>query len=207
MKLLVFGATGPTGRELVSQALAQGHEVTAFARRPEALAPRERLRIARGDTRDRASVEAAAGGHDAALSALGIGTSFIPNTLIEDSMKNIVPALERAGVKRFVHMSAFGVGETKNEAPLIPRLFYNTLLAGIFADKLSAERLLRASPLDWTIVYPTLLTHGALTGRYRAGEKLELHGMPSISRADVAHFMLGEAAHPAFVRKAVVLSY
>ena len=207
MRILIFGATGATGRALVSQALELGHEVTAFARRPEALGSRERLRVVKGDTRDRASVEQAVPGHDAALSALGIGMSLVPSTLMADSMRNIVPALERAGVKRFVLMSAFGVGETRNAAPPLPRLFYSTLLAGIFADKRDAENVLRASALDWTIVYPVMLTHGPVTGRYRAGEQLKLRGMPAISRSDVAHFMLREAAERRYLRQGVVLSY
>ena len=206
MRLLVFGATGATGRQLVSQALEQDHEVTAFVRRPEALVPRQGLRVVRGDTRDRASVEAAVAGHDAALSALGIGMSLMPGTLIADSMRNIVPALERAGVRRFVLMSAFGVGATRNDAPPLLRLMYGTLLAGIFADKRDGEDIVRASALEWTIVYPVVLTGGPLTARYRASERLELSGLPTIARADVAHFMLAEAAERRYVRKGVVIA-
>jgi putative NADH-flavin reductase len=208
LKLLVFGATGPTGRHLVSQALEQGHEVTAFARQPEAIAPRERLRVLQGDTtRDAAAVAAAIRGKDAIVSALGVGNTFFPNGLMQRSLGNIVPAMEREGVKRLVLMSAFGVGASKDNAPLIPRIMYCTLLSGIFADKQAAEDELRASALDWTIVYPVLLTSGPATGRYRAGERLELHGVPTISRADVAHFMLGEISRPQYLRKAVALSY
>jgi uncharacterized protein YbjT (DUF2867 family) len=208
VKLLVFGATGPTGRHLVSQALEQGHEVTAFARQPQALTARERLRVVQGDSmRDPASVDHAVRGQDAAVSALGLGNSFVPNGLMQRSVRNIVPALERAGVRRFVLMSAFGVGDSRHDAPLIPRLVYCTLLSGVFADKKAAEDELRASTLDWTIVYPVLLTNSPLTARYRAGERLELHGLPTISRADVAHFILGELSRPQYLRKAVVLSY
>lgn len=209
MKLLVFGATGPTGRELVSQALGQGHEVTAFARKPDAVpAYQGKLRVAQGDTmRDPQSVTEALRGQDAAVSALGLGKVFFPNRLMERSMQNIVPAMERAGVKRFVLMSAFGVGETARDAPLLPRLMYATLLSALFADKERGEEELRKSSLDWTIVYPVMLTDGPVTGKYRAAERLELSGLPTISRADVAHFMLGELAKPAYVRRAVELSY
>lgn len=207
MKITIFGATGPTGRLLVSQALAQGHSVTAFARRPEAIRPRENLRIIQGDTtRDAAAVEDAVRGQDAAISALGVSASFFPDGLMERSVANILPAMERSGVKRLVVMSAFGVGDSKNDAPVLPRLMYCTVLSAIFADKLAAEDKVRASSLDWTIVYPTLLTHGAMTGHYRAAERLELSGMPSISRANVAHFMLGELTQRRFVRKVVALS-
>ena len=209
MKLLVLGASGPTGRHLVSQALDQGHEVTAFVRRPEAVDLRhERLRVAAGDTtRDAEKIEAAVRGQDAVLSALGVSRSFLPNGLMAASVHNIVGAMKREGVQRFVLMSALGVGESRNDAPMVPRLMYATFLSAIFADKEAAEAELRASTLDWTIVYPVLLTNGPLTARYRYAERLELFGMPTISRADTAHFMLGEAVKPRFSRRTVIVSY
>ena len=209
MRLLVFGATGPTGRELVAQALAQGHEVTAFARRPDAVHARQgKLRVAQGDAmRDPQSIAEALKGQDAALCALGTGKVLFPARLQERSMGHIVPAMERAGVKRFILMSAFGVGHTARDAPLVPRLMYATVLAGVFGDKARGEETVRSSSLDWTIVYPTILTDGPRTGVYRAGETIELQGLPQISRADVAHFMLAQLASEAYLRRGVALSY
>lgn len=204
MKLVVFGATGPTGRELVSQALEQGHEVTAFARRP---VPIDNVRVVQGDAmRDPYSVAEALHGQDAAVSALGLGKVLIPNRFFQRSIENIVPAMERAGVKRLVWMSSYGVGDTARDAPLPLRILYSTVLSAVFSDKEKGERTLRASTLDWTIVYPTTLTDGPRTGSYRAGEQLTLEGMPSISRADVAHFMLRELVDNAYVKRGVVLS-
>jgi putative NADH-flavin reductase len=208
VKLALFGATGPTGEELLAQALAADHEVTAFARRPAAIATRGRLRVVSGDmTRDAAAVAEAVRGQDALLSTLGVGNTLFPGDLMQRSVANILLAMEAAGVKRIVLMSAFGVGASRHDAPLLPRLMYSTFLRAIFDDKDKAEERVRSSRLDWTIVYPVLLTNGPRTGRYRAGERLELHGLPTISRADVAHFMLAEVASPRYVRKTVVLSY
>ncbi|HEY5897053.1 MAG TPA: NAD(P)H-binding protein [Burkholderiales bacterium] len=209
MKLLVLGASGPTGRHLVAQALDQGDEVTAFVRRPEALELRhERLRIAQGDTtRDTVALAEAVRGQDAVLSALGVGKTFLPNGLLLKSVLNIVAAMEAELVKRFVLMSALGVGESRKDAPIAARLMYSTLLSAIFADKEAAEAELRKSRLDWTIVYPVLLTNGPLSARYRYAEHLELFGLPTISRADVAHFMLAETVKPRFLRRGVILSY
>lgn len=209
MKLLVLGASGPTGRHLVTQALDQGHEVTAFVRRPEAFDLRhERLRVAEGDTtRDTATLAQAVRGQDAVLSALGVGKTFVPNGLMLKSMLNIIAAMQAELVQRFVLMSALGVGESRKDAPLAARLMYGTLLAPIFADKESAEAELRRSTLEWTIVYPVLLTNGPLSARYRYAERLELFGIPTISRADVAHFMLAETVKPRFMRRSVILSY
>lgn len=206
--MLVFGATGPTGRQIVAQALEQGYEVTAFARRPQAVpAQRGRLLVEQGDTmREPDAIAQALQKQDAVLCALGSGKVLFPNRLMERSLGHIVPAMERAGVKRLILMSSFGVGDTARDAPLLPRLMYATMLAAVFADKARGEEIVRASSLDWTIVYPTLLTDDAATGTYRAGERLELDGLPSISRADVAHFMLAELANPSYVRRGVVIS-
>lgn len=207
MNVLIFGATGATGQQIVRQALSRGHRVSAFVRRPEALG-NDQVQIVIGDIlRDKSRIGAALHGQDLVISALGRGKSLRPDHLISRSMEAIVPQMQQAGVRRMILMSAFGVGESLRDAPLFPAMMFRTLLRGIFADKKSAEEKLRASSLDWTIVHPVLLTNGPVTGRYRAGERLKLHGVPRISRADVAHFILTEAQAGAFVRKAVVVSY
>ena len=208
MKLLVFGATGATGRQGVTQALAQGHEVTAFVRDPT------RLEVANaglctvvGDTtRDNEKIAEAVRGQDAVVSALGRGQRLKSENLIQRSLKAIAGAMDSANVRRLVVVSAFGVGATRDDAPLVPRIMYRLLLEDLFADKEAAEDELRRGSLDWTLVYPTILTNGPLTGTYRVGERLELHGMPKISRADVAHFILGEIGRRAYVRKIAVIS-
>jgi putative NADH-flavin reductase len=207
LKLLIFGASGPTGRELVSQALEQGHEVTAFARQPEGIPLG--VRTVQGDAmREPQAIAEALQGQEAVLSALGTGRVLIPNRLQERSLGNIVPAMERAGVKRLVVMSAFGVGETARDASLVQRLMYATLLSAVFADKARGEAGVRASALDWTIVYPTVLTNGPRTTQYRIGERIDrLQGLPTISRADVAHFMLAELVNRAYARRGVTITY
>lgn len=194
MKLLVLGATGPTGQQVLAQARAQGDEVSAFAR------------ATHGDATDPAAVARAMPGHDAVISTLGRRATFRSDDLMQKAMRAIVPAMERAGVRRIVLMSSFGVGDSIRDVPLIPRLMYRVLLRDIFADKELAEDYLRASGLDWTIAHPVQLTNGPRTGRYRAAEKLELRGVPTISRADVADFMLKELHEGKYVRKTVVLS-
>lgn len=209
MNILVFGATGPTGQQIVKQALGRGHRVTAFARRAEALAGTDgKLRIVTGVvTQDRSKVAEAMHGQDLVISALGRGNSLRSDHLISRSMGVIVPAMAQAGVRRMILMSSFGVGESLRDAPLIPGIMFRVLLRDVFADKKSAEEELRRSGLDWTIVHPVLLTNGPLTGQYRVAERLDLHGMPKVSRADVAHFILAEAENRTFVRKVAVISY
>lgn len=209
MNILVFGATGHTGHQVVTQALGQGHTVTAFVRNPGKLAiVDERLRVVIGDTtRDESTVAQVVRGHDVVVSALGRRNSFRAAHLIERSMQAIVPSMERAGVRRLILVSALGVGESRRDAPLIPRIMYRVLLSDIFADKKAGEDYVRSSSLEWTIVHPVLLTDGPQTGNYRVGARLELHGIPKISRADVAHFILSEATQGAFIGKVALVSY
>jgi putative NADH-flavin reductase len=208
VRIAVFGASGPTGREVVRQALEAGHEVTAFVRNPDAFDLRhERLRVVVGDTlRDDAKVAEAVHGQDAVVSALGRRHSFKSESLIRLSLQSIVSAMERSGVRRLLVVSAFGVGESLRDAPLVPRIMHRLLLTDIFADKKAAEDDLRRSSVDWTVAYPVLLTNGPLTGTYRVGERLALSGMPKISRADVAHFILSQLDRRDYVRKIAVLS-
>lgn len=209
MKLLVLGATGGTGREVLRQGLAQGHEVAAYVRNPAKLQLADaRLQVIPGALPgDAAGLEAALSGRDAVVCSLGVRNAFKSGGLIEGAMRVLVPAMERAGVRRLLLVSANGVGETRARSPLVPRIMYRLLLGDIFADKAAGEAIVRASALEWTIAYPVLLTDGPRSGRYRAGEALELRGMPKISRADVADFLLRELAQRAFVRKGAVLSY
>jgi len=209
VKILVLGPTGGTGRHVLSQALERGHEVTAFARTPSKISERhERLRVVGGSITDSGpALEQAVRGHDAVVSALGRGKSLKAEGLIQRSVPPILSAMQRAGVRRLVFTSAIGVGDTIRDAPLVPRLMARFVLSDLYADKIIGDDLIRRSDLDWTIVQPALLTDGALTGRYRAGERLQLSGFPKISRADTAHFIVTEIEKPAYVRKTVLLAY
>jgi putative NADH-flavin reductase len=181
--------------------------VTVLARNPQALAAAERLRVLQGDVTGGDGLAQAVAGQDAVLSALGRGYSFKSERLFARAMPRIVEAMEARGVRRLVVVSAWGVGETAPDASLLPRLMHRLLLAELFADKLAGEEALRRSGLDWTIVYPTALTNGPRTSRYRTGERLEMRGLlPSISRADVAEFVLRQLAERAYAGKGVIVS-
>ena len=136
MNLLIFGATGGTGRHLVKQALARGHAVTAFERNPGALEiTHPNLRTAQGDVTDYASVERALTGHEALLSALGSPT-LRRNTALSDGTRNIIKAMGQAGVKRLVFESSIGVGVSKDLVGLLFKwVFLPLVLRHVFADK------------------------------------------------------------------------
>ncbi len=209
MRLIVLGPTGGTGQQIVAQALTAGHEVTAFARSPEKiLVKHERLRPVTGHvTDDGTGLADAMRGQDVVISALGRGMVLKSDGLIQRSVPPILTAMQRHGIRRLIFTSAIGVGDASRHVPLVPRLMGRFMLKDIYADKVSGEDLIRASGLEWTLLQPAMLTDGPLTGRYRSGERLSMRGIPKISRADVAHFVLRQLDDPAYIRKAVVLAY
>jgi putative NADH-flavin reductase len=220
MRLAVFGATGPTGRRLVERAVAEGHEVTAFVRDPARVRGRhERLSVMVGDVRDAARVEEAVAGRDAIISVLGGGPSnpLHPRRPGETGgpssvgARNIVAAMEKHGVRRFVCQSAWGAGESKErlDAPgwVFMKVLVPPFLRDEYADKDLMEEIVRDSGLDWVVVRPMILTNGPWTGDYRVGVDLEPGRRPFISRADVAEFLLRQIRDDAFVRRASAIGY
>lgn len=208
MKLVVFGASGGTGQELIKQALEQGHDVTAFVRDPKKLQIKDgRLHVIEGDVlKDQAAIAEAIAGKDAIICALGVANSLKSNGLIAGSLAAIVPAAQKHNARRLILISALGVGESSRNAPLVMRLVYRLLLADIYRDKKAGEDIVKASDLDWIIVHPVVLTRGSQTGTYRVGERLSLTGIPKISRADVAHFALAQLIDKTFLRKTAAIS-
>jgi putative NADH-flavin reductase len=207
-RVLVLGATGGTGREVVAQALARGHTVTALVRDPGRLpAVSDRLRVVTGSVMaDDQSVATAMRDQDAVISTLGVGKSFASGGLIAESMPRIVRAMVVAGVRRIILTSAFGVGATHADVPVVPRIFIRLMLKDIYRDKAAGEAVLHATDLDWTVVYPTGLSDGPATGGCRAGERLDLRGFPNIRRTDVAGFLLSQIDDRSYVRKGVLIS-
>jgi putative NADH-flavin reductase len=207
MRILVVGATGGTGKHIVGQALGAGHHVTVFARDPARTGHEHpRLRNVVGELHAHQALSDAIHGHDAVISALGRGYSFKSESLIQRSVPTLISAMTAAGVRRLVFTSALGVGDSYGDAPIIARLFFLTLLRDIYADKLIGDRLIAGTDLEWTIVRPSKMTDGPLTRSYRSGERLALSGMASISRADVAHFLLHAMADPKTVGKTILIS-
>jgi len=190
--ILLLGGTGPTGRQIVTQALDGGHTVTVVARHPDRLETRHpRLSAVAADlAADPDALDRVLPGHDVVVSALGCGQRLRSHGLMARATAGVVSAMERQGVRRLVFLSAFGVGGTAPQAPWISRLMFRLLLADIYADKAAAETLLRRSTLDWTILAPVMLTDRPATGRYRLEEHIALRGLPRIARADVAAAVL-----------------
>ncbi len=208
MRVLVIGATGGTGKHLVRQLLALGHEVTAFARTPSAVTEtNERLRIAQGDARDGGSIDRAVEGHDAVMVAFG-PRSLKRDDLQEVFMKHLLTALDRHSVKRVINLSAWGVlNPGAVPTPFFFRYIFRPLvLRHIFVDKERAEALLLASPLDFVNVQPGRLLDSPARGAVRAS--LDGRGLrPEMTRADLATFMIEQLTSNDWLRKSVVVGY
>jgi putative NADH-flavin reductase len=206
MKVLIIGASGATGHWLVRGALAQGRQVTAFVRNPDAWKAPEGVRVAKGDARDAASLDAALAGQDAVLSAFG-PRSMRAGDLQETFMRNLVTGMRKQGVRRLVNLSALGMGDSVRAAPFLFRAVILPLfLRNVFADKARGEALLFAGGLDYVNVCPGRLLNSPAKG----GVKASLDGKDThwtMSREDLAGFMLAQLGSDVWLGKSVLIGY
>jgi putative NADH-flavin reductase len=209
MRTVIFGATGPTGRQLTEQALAAGHEVTVVARRPDAIPAKPGLTMITADVTDAGAVERAVAGGDAVLSSLGSPPSSKPITVYSRGNANIVAAMHRHGVKRLITVSS---------SVMDPRwrptgeFFFNNVLDPLVNRRLGRtahedmrrmEALVRDSGLDWTIARPSgLFDHPGIT-RYQTRENVA-DGLFT-ARADLAASMVAQLSDDRFVRRAMAV--
>jgi len=209
MKLIIFGSTGGTGLQIVTQALEQGHDVAAFARSPEKLNQRhEKFQVIQGNVLDFTSIERAIQGQDVVLCTLGM--SFMDKSnLRANGTKNIIRAMEKTDVKRFICQSSDGVGDSKDTLPFLMKyLIVPLMLRRAFADHEIQENYIKESQLDWTIVRPAALTDGEHTGSYQHGYTGDNKTVTNkISRADTADFMLKQLADNNYLHKTPSISY
>lgn len=209
LKILVLGASQGTGALCVQAALEQGHTVTAFARTPSKLTlTHAQLTKVAGDFHHAAAVRAAVAGHDAVIICVSSpslkGFKEKPD-YFSSGTQFCIDAMKEYGVRRLVVLSAHGVGNSYEAASWFQRTFLiGWLIKYAFRDHEVQERLTRESGLDFIIARPTRLTNGPATSKYtRMAEPVPVPG--SISRTDVANFLVESCHSPAFVWKAVEL--
>jgi putative NADH-flavin reductase len=207
MNVIIFGATGSIGRNLVSQSLEQGHKVTAFVRDPARFEMQhEALSIAVGDVLDEKSVQQAVAGHDAVMCCIGAGRK---GGVRAQGTRNIILAMQATGVRRLVCQSTLGIGDSWNNLNAFWKyIMFGLFIRPAFLDHVHQEQLVRQSALDWSIVRPAAFTDGAHTGSYRHGFSSTAHDTKlKISRADVADFMLKNLVDNTYLHKTPGLSY
>jgi len=208
MNILIVGATRGIGRQLLEQALASGHSVTALVRDPRRLAMQhERFRVVKGDILDSDSVGRAMAGQDAVCCTIGIKLPWPPVTVFSEGTKNLLQAMKKTGVMRLICVTGIGAGDSRGHGGfLYDHLIRPFLFGPVYADKDRQESLIKASDVDWTIVRPGFLTNGPLTKNYRMLTDMTGVTAGRISRADVAHFFLQELESRQYLRQTPLLT-
>lgn len=209
MKIVVFGASGGTGKQVVRQALDAGHHVTAFVRTPSKLViEHSNLSIFQGDVTDAEKVEQAIAGQEAVISTLGPTRPAVPG-MMETAARNIIAAMHKHGLKRLISTTGAGVRDPQDRPKLFDKFMKAllTLMAGdVLRDSEANVNNIRSSDLDWTIVRFPRLMDGQHTGEYRVGYIGKNSGS-QISRADGADFIIGELENGEYLNKAPIVSY
>ncbi|WP_158818975.1 NAD(P)-dependent oxidoreductase [Methylocapsa sp. S129] len=209
MKVLVLGATGGTGREILREATAQGHSVVALVRskaKAEGLAGAE---LVEGDARDEAVLSRALVGCDAVISSLGTPVSpFKEVTLLSTATRALVRAMDGGKVRRLVCITGLGAGDSRGHGGLaFDMLVMPLFLRKVYADKDRQEAVVRASDLDWVLVRPVVLNDKPAKGSVRAQTDLsDIHG-GSIARADVAKFVVQQLTDDTWLRRAPLIAW
>jgi putative NADH-flavin reductase len=199
VNLTVFGSTGRTGRHVVEQAMARGHRVTAFTRRPAALADGAGLAaVVHRDGRDPQAVRNAVRGADAVIAIIGPASRNGPHQVAEVA-GTLITAMSGEGVRRLVITSAYPLVADR---PRVPIAVLRRVLAAVYADAAAMERAVSASGLDWTIARLNRLTGNPATGQARTSPGL-FAGPAAITRADAARVLLDITEDPALARTAV----
>ncbi len=207
MKILVLGATGGTGRLIVRDAMAKGHSVVALVR-SMAGAGLPDVGIIEGDARNEAAIARAMDGCDAVVSALGTGIGRRKVDLLTVATRAMITAMTRNGVRRLVCVSALGVGDSRGHGGFVfDRLFLPLLLSEAYKDKERQEAAIRASPLDWVLVRPAMLTDDPARGNARAITDLARVKGGKIARADVAQFVVDQLTTDTYLRRTPVLMW
>lgn len=210
MKLTVFGATGGIGQEIVRQALAGGHDVTAVVRDPARFTVTgERLEVHRADLTAPDALRGAVAGRDAVLSGLGARNRADAGVAAKLT-RSVLAAMDAEGVRRLLVVSAAPLGPTPDGQSVLDKAvlgIVSAVLKDIYDDLRVMERDLAASATDWTSVRPPKLTNAPVTGRYRTVVGGNPRRGRSLSRADVAHAMLAMVDDPATVKEGVGVAY
>lgn len=208
-KISILGATGLTGRQIVSQALARGYDVTVLVRSPEKAADLRGAKLVVGDARDEKALRQAVKGRDAVISALGTPASpFRQVTLLSAATRALVNAMKAEHVLRLVTITGIGAGDSAGHGGfLFDKLIFPLLLRNVYADKNRQEAIIRDSELDWTIVRPSILNNKPGGNMVQALTDLSQFNGGNISREDVARFVLDQVTTDEWLRRSPLATW
>ena len=209
-KIIVFGATGGTGKFVVEQALKAGYQVTVIVRNPDAFTlTNKNLEIIKDDVLQPSTFEDAVKGKYAIISCLGSSRKE-PTKIYSQGIINITTAMDKAGVKRIICISAAAVMVPPVGSFMIKFVVKNILqrlFKYIYADMLLMETVLSKSDLDWTVIRAPRLTNDKSTGKYRIAINEHLSKLSSISRADLADYIVTHLNDEKTFKARVEVSY
>jgi putative NADH-flavin reductase len=213
--ILVLGASGRTGAQVVDYALSRGHNVVALLRNPSRIAERAGLTVVDGTPAKVTDLAAAILDTEAVISALGnVRTSDMPWSrqvspprFMTGAMRNAVAAMKTADLRRIVIVSALGVGNSLPVAPAYYRCtIQHTNLATTFADHNLVDREIRQAGVDWTLLRPVLLTNSAKPQPAQVRYVPDKPAHMRISRREVARFAVDAVNDPALIGRDPILS-
>jgi uncharacterized protein YbjT (DUF2867 family) len=209
--VLVVGASRGIGLETVRRALAEGHRIRALARSAATIPFQdEKLQKVAGDALDPATVTSALSGVDAVIQTLG--AAFGPEavlqgtTLFSRGTRVLVDAMVTAGIKRLIAVTGLGAGDSRGHGGfLYDTLVFPLVLKRLYDDKDVQEQIIKRSGLEWTIVRPGILTNGPPTRAYRVLLNPQDWRAGTISRADVADFLVKQVTDRTYIGRTPLL--
>ena len=209
MKILIIGATRGIGLQVLKQALAKDHDVTALARSPHKLTvEHERLQVVQGDILDGQAVGRATEGQAAVINCIGIMPTRKPVAVFSDGINNTLRAMRQNKVELLISVTGIGAGDSRGHGGFFyDNIFQPLFLKTIYEDKDREETLIKDSQMNWIIVRPGFLTNGPMTGTYRVLTDLQDVKAGKISRADVAHFILNQLDSSEHLGQTPLLTY
>lgn len=207
--ILVLGATGGTGRLIVSQAVARGYDVTVLVRSAEKASVLEGAKLIVGDARDEIALRQALKGRDAVISALGTAASpFREVTFLSSATRTLVSAMKAEQVSRLICITGIGAGDSAGHGGfLFDNVIFPLLLRNVYADKNRQEAIVRESGLDWVLVRPSVLNDKPGRDSIRALTDLsDFHG-GTISRENVARFVLDQLRADTWLHRSPLITW
>jgi putative NADH-flavin reductase len=211
MKVVIFGATGFSGKAILREALSQGHQVTVLVRNAKAVVPQPQLHIVEGNVLDPAVVDAVLLGQEAVIQCLGVGGKGDgkPTTFVSTANQVIMDAMKKNQVPRLIAMSIAGAGDSLAFTPWIFRKvvlpFFMKWLQVLIDDKNRMEPMIKATQLQWTIVRCAGILDKPSRGKVTT--TLDGKGLKfSITLHDMARFIVGQVTDKQFVKKCVSIS-
>lgn len=210
MRIVVFGASGPTGRRILAQARPAGHEVVAVTRRPDSIPPQDHVRVVAADATDLAAVDQVVAGADAVLSAFGVPYSRTPIDLYSTGLANILTAMDAHAVRRLVVVSSapldpdYRASDSWLFTRVMEPLFMRRRGRTTYEDMTRMESLVTSSGVDWTIVRSSWLFEADAVTDYRLTT-----GTPKgmyTARSDLAAALLAQLTDNAHLRRIVAVN-